>query len=216
MVDAKLVYDRADRSTGVAFVTYQSPRDARDAVHEFDGQSAKGQIIRLNLLPSGPSGPARGASLADRIQPPERSLFDRISGGPPEARADPDDMGGRRRRPRSASPRRRTAVPEHIDRYTPGGRGSRSPIGRRGTPREGGRRPGQRREEGGGRPPRGPREDKKPMSQGKVRKTAAELDDEMADYFGGGGGGAGNGETGAAQNNGASGGVANDDVDMVE
>lgn len=212
MAEARLIYDRADRSTGTAYVTYEDPIDARDAVAEFDGQSAKGQIIRLALLPAGPTGPSKG-SLIDRIQPAPRSLFDRISGGPPEARGDREDMGGRRRRPRSESPRRRTAVPEHIDRYMPGSRGSRSPVRRRGTPREGGRRPGQRREEGP-RPPRGPRE-----GEGRARKpkkTAEELDAEMADYFGGGGA-AGNGDAGGAeQKNGNGGHAANDDIDMVE
>lgn len=197
-------------------MTYKYPRDARDAVADFDGQSAKGQIIRLSLLPAGPSGPAapaKGGSLFDRVEPPSRSLFDRVSGGPPDAR---DDREDRRRRPRSESPRRRTAVPEHIDRYMPGSRGSRSPIGRRGTPREGGRRPGQRREEGGG-PPRGPRAPREGGGErrGKPKKTAEELDAEMADYFGGGGG-AGSGDAGAAQGNGGGNAVATDDVDMVE
>lgn len=199
-------------------MTYKYPRDARDAVNDFDGQSAKGQIIRLSLLPAGPAAPAKGGSLFDCVEPPTRSLFERVSGAPPDARDSREDPGGRRRRPRSESPRRRTAVPEHIDRYMPGSRGSRSPIGRRGagTPREGGRRPGQRREEGGG-PPRGPKAPREGGGErrGKPRKTAEELDAEMADYFGGGSG-AGNGDAGTAQNNGAGNAVVTDDVDMVE
>ena len=103
-------------------------------------------------------------------------------------------------------------MPDHVDRYTPGGRGSRSPVRRRGTPREGGRRPGQRREEGG-RGPRGPKKDDegRPIVQGRPRKTAEELDAEMADYFGGSGEQQGSGDSGAQQQNGASG-----DVDMIE
>lgn len=200
-----------DRSTGTAYVTYKHPRDARDAIADFDGQSAKGQIIRLALLPSGPAGPPKGGSLFDRVEQPSRSLFERVSGAPADVRDDREDFGGRRRRPRSESPRRRTAVPEHVDRYMPGSRGSRSPIRRRGTPREGGRRPGQRREEGG-RPPRGLREGGGER-KGKPKKTAEELDAEMADYFGESSGGNENGDAGASQNNGA---AAVDDVDMVE
>jgi RNA recognition motif-containing protein len=37
-----LTYDRAGRSNGVAFVTYQSPQDAKRAIREFDGANAKG------------------------------------------------------------------------------------------------------------------------------------------------------------------------------
>lgn len=37
-----LVYDRAGRSEGVAYVTYESPQDAKRAVREFDGANAKG------------------------------------------------------------------------------------------------------------------------------------------------------------------------------
>lgn len=102
-------------------------------------------------------------------------------------------------------------MPEHIDRYTPGGRGSRSPVRRRGTPREGGRRPGQRREDSG-RAPRGGRRDDggRPTVQDKPRKTADELDAEMDDYFGGSGEPQGNGGGDAVPQNGAT-----DDVDMI-
>ncbi|EHL02625.1 putative mRNA export protein mlo3 [Glarea lozoyensis 74030] len=36
-----LVYDRAGRSEGVAYVTYESPADAKRAIREFDGANAK-------------------------------------------------------------------------------------------------------------------------------------------------------------------------------
>ncbi len=60
---------------------------------------------------------------------------------------------------------------------------------RRGTPRGGrgeGRRPGDRREERGGRPARKPRTDEEGRSLvgGRPRKTAEELDAEMNDYWG--------------------------------
>jgi len=49
-----LTYDRAGRSEGVAYVTYESAQDAKAAVREFDGANAKGQPIRHSDV----SGPA--------------------------------------------------------------------------------------------------------------------------------------------------------------
>ncbi|KAK3677042.1 hypothetical protein LTR78_003247 [Recurvomyces mirabilis] len=244
LVSCTMNYDRSDRSTGTAWVVYSDPHDARDAVEDFDGQNAQGQKIRVTLVPSGPAergggvsgapggprGPAaRERSLFDRIQPRERSMFERIEGG--GAREDERDGyrggGDRRRRDRSDSPLkngRSLAAPENIDRYVPG-RGSRSPIRRRGTPRESGRRPGARREEsgrgGGGR--RGGRGDAEGAAGGvggrRPKKTAEQLDAEMEDYFG-------KGEkaeesNGAAPNNAANGAAsaaaatADDDTDMI-
>jgi THO complex subunit 4 len=39
-----LVYDRAGRSEGIAYVTYESPADAKRAIREFDGANAKGNL----------------------------------------------------------------------------------------------------------------------------------------------------------------------------
>lgn len=209
VVSVRLLYDRADRSQGTAFVVYDDYEDARQAVHDYDGQNANGQPIRLTLMPSGPSdrgGPR--ASLMDRIEKPPRSLFDRIEDSRDDSRDDPR----RRRRGRSDSPRKggRPAPPD-VDRYMPG-RGSRSPIRRRGTPREGGRRPGQRREETA-KGPRRPRTDDegRPMVGGRPRKTAEELDAEMADYFGGKGDELAPAGNGAAP---AAGGENGADIDM--
>ncbi|KAI9904701.1 hypothetical protein N3K66_001230 [Trichothecium roseum] len=162
-----LRYDRAGRSEGVAFVTYESDRDAREAIKQFDGANANGQPIRLTL-----AGPARNPF--DSAVMPGRPLSERISA--------PGDKA------RSHSPERRytrdDAARKGIDRYIPGGdTGSRSPPRRRGEGRGGrGRRPGARREgndrEGGRGEPRG-----NPRS----KKTQEELDAEMADYFGGNG-----------------------------
>ena len=165
MQSVRLLYDRHDRSEGIAYVTYFETQDAREAIREFDGANAHGQPIRLTMVPFVPSA-GRTAEL------PRRSLFDRIS--------TPDV---RRRRARSASPIRHSdvsrAAPEGIDRYVPGQRGRRSPPRRRGMPRESGRRPGIRRE------PR-PRKDDDGHAfiQGRPRKTQEELDAEMADYWG--------------------------------
>ncbi|KAF2770461.1 hypothetical protein EJ03DRAFT_326358 [Teratosphaeria nubilosa] len=211
--EIRLLYDRMDRSQGTAFVTYEDHRDARDAIDDFDGQNANGQPIRITVMPNGPLGNApdppskAGLSLFDRIQRPPRSLFDRMDPRDKERADSRDDIVGRRRQ-RSDSPRRNArALPENIDRYIPG-RGSRSPIRRRGTPREPGRRPGARREESGrgargGK--RGGRTDAEGHSlvQGRPRKTAEELDAEMEDYWGGGTTAAENGNGAAVESNGA-------------
>lgn len=210
------MYDRTDRSQGVAYVVYEDSRDARRALDDFDGCNANGQPIRLTLLPGGPGrrAPGGGASLFDRMDRPERSLFDRIT--------DSNDDGRDRRRPtRSTSPRRGGggAGPDRVDRYVPGGRSSRSPIGRRGTPqggrREQGRRPGFKREQSnrGGAGRRG--EDSGRLTAGaRPRKTAQELDAEMDDYFN-----KPAEDSGTTQNKGTStvnnGADAGDDVDMV-
>src|SRR5271156_3352629 len=201
---AALRYDRAGRSEGVAFVTYAHVADARTAIAEFDGANAKGQPIRLTLMPLGPnasrSAPTRRENPFDRVENP-RSLFERIEapgGGRGRRRSESPvaDMTGddrsdsRRRGPRrgaagAASQDRRSDVtkppPENIDRYVPGQSSGRSPR-RNG----GGRRPGERRDREGGRAlgrergeNGGPR-----MVNGRPRKTQEELDAEMDDYWG--------------------------------
>ncbi|KAK5134174.1 hypothetical protein LTR08_006834 [Meristemomyces frigidus] len=235
VASVKLLYDRMDRSQGTAFIIYVNPRDARDAMAEFDGQNANGLPIKITMQPTAPAASKESASLFDRMDArPPRSLFDRIDGGG-SARRDDSREDSRRRRARSDSPPRksRAAAPEHIDRYVPSGprsRDSRSPVRRRGTPREGGRRPGARREEsgrgGGGRGAggRGGRTDEegRPLIGGRPRKTAEELDAEMEDYWGkpGGEGGKSNGKVEATGTNGGGGAAAAavgqaEDTDMV-
>ena len=191
----QILYDRSDRSRGTAFVTYSTSRDAQRALRDYNGANAYGQPISVSLLPSGPSGggrPAPGRGLDERITAPQRSLFDRIDDGGA-------GRGGRgERRRRSESPRSRRSdvrgpAPEYIDRYVPGGSGrddsrrrdrdrSRSPM-RRGE--RGGRRGGRRddRDDRSARP-RGDGEGR-PRTGARPRKTADELDAEMADYWGG-------------------------------
>jgi hypothetical protein len=141
-------YDRAGRSTGVALVTYASEASARTAIREYDGANANGQPIHLTLLPSPPPPPppppfsapstTRARNPFDTVQPPSRSLFDRITGRP----SPPPDSGGAsarsdRYRYRSSSPDHRARTgdhwlklpPDNIDRYVPlGSRLSRSPL----------------------------------------------------------------------------------------
>jgi len=168
-----LTYDRAGRSEGIAYVTYESAHDAKKAIREFDGANAKGQPIRLISIPSGPSAARRGPAPA-----PRGSLFDRITP-----------------RTRSESPIRHSDVsgppPSNVDRYVPGrGSRSRSPRPRtRGDSRRDGRRPGARRERGDRNG--GGRGGERLARDGRPRKTQEELDAEMEDYFGGGGGGGG-------------------------
>ncbi|KAG4441312.1 hypothetical protein IFR05_003175 [Cadophora sp. M221] len=190
-----LTYDRAGRSEGVAYVTYESAQDAKAAVREFDGANAKGQPIRLIPIPSGPSG-------GRRAPPPSRSLFDRIT---PAHRA------------RSDSPIRHSDVsgppPTNVDRYVPGGTRSRSRSPR--PRRRDGRRPGARRERGdrtgGGRAGgggAGAGAGERLARDGRPRKTQEELDAEMEDYWGQKENGNGNGGEAPAPNG--------DDIDMIE
>ena len=157
--------------------------DARSAIREFDGANAKGQPIRLSLIPL-----PRKDNPFDRVEKP-RSLFDRIEAPPGRSRrrsespmADVEGDRGYRRAPRRRSPPpadRRSDVtgpaPENIDRYVPGQGGSRSS-----SHRGGGRRPGERRE----RAPRGGRDTNgHQVIGGRPRKTQEELDAEMEDYW---------------------------------
>ncbi|ERF69737.1 hypothetical protein EPUS_07563 [Endocarpon pusillum Z07020] len=239
---AKLMFDRAGRSTGTAYVVYPYVADARKAIREFDGANAKGQPIRLELLP--PTAPAAGRSEPrtrrdnpfDRVENP-RSLFDRV-----------EAPKGRERRARSASPGedrgysgrrngggtgpasrdRRSDIsrpaPEGIDRYVPGRDDSRSSSRRAYGGREGGgRRPGERRERGeragkDGRDGEGHR-----LVNGRPRKTQEELDAEMEDYWGNAGNADGAAPTNGAANPAASAAPAvqvtaagDDDIDMIE
>ncbi|GAP84809.1 putative RNA binding protein [Rosellinia necatrix] len=100
----ELLYDRAGRSEGVAFVTYESRDDASDAIREFNGANAKGQPIHMTIMTSAPR-----RNPFDTATVPGRPLAERIT------------------RPRSLSPNDRG-----IDRYVPeGGRRSHSPRPRR-------------------------------------------------------------------------------------
>ncbi|EAU31444.1 conserved hypothetical protein [Aspergillus terreus NIH2624] len=173
-----LVYDRAGRSEGVAFVTYSRVSDARTAISEFDGANAKGQPIRITLVSTG--GGRRDRNPFDNVERPRGSLFDRVE-RPRNARSlspgGSDGEGGSRRRRGGGGGRRagggggryrRSDVskppPDHIDRYVPGERspGPRASSGRR----QGG---------GGG--------DGRRMVNGRPRKTQEELDAEMDDYW---------------------------------
>lgn len=169
-----------------------------------------GQPIRLALAAAAP--PKRNPF--DTAHMPGRSLADRIT------------------RPRSLSPPPlRYTDNDRVDRYVPG-RGSRSPLPRRrgggggggGSDRGGGRRPGARREAtrqqgqetAAGGQSRG--------RDGRPRKTAEELDAEMADYFQPNAGGGGSGTAapvaaGTTEASSAGGGgqvEGGDDVDMIE
>ncbi|KAI9166956.1 LOW QUALITY PROTEIN: THO complex subunit 4A [Paramyrothecium foliicola] len=161
----QLRYDRAGRSEGIAFVTYERKEDATEAVRQFDGANANGQPIRLTLMASGPS-----RNPFDTAVLPGKPLSERISA-----------PGGRSR---SLSPHRRYGRDDNgrkgIDRYVPDGASrSRSPMPRQ----RGGRRPGARREGGGGRDREGGRGEGRGNPRSK--KTQEELDAEMEDYFGG-------------------------------
>ncbi|KAF4626155.1 hypothetical protein G7Y89_g12006 [Cudoniella acicularis] len=191
-----LVYDRAGRSEGIAYVTYESSHDAKRAIREFDGANAKGQPIRLISIPTGPAAGRRNPF--DSAIVPGRSLADRITLPPG-------------RSSRSESPIRHSDVsgppPSNVDRYVPGrGSRSRSPRPR---PRDG-RRPGARRERGDRRGGRGGGGERL-ARDGRPKKTQEELDAEMEDYWGS----KANGTEAAAEPAPAPAPVT-DDVDMIE
>jgi THO complex subunit 4 len=248
-----LIYDRQDRSTGVAYVVYPDAHDAHAAIDEFNGANANGQPIALTLVPSNPNAytSARGGgggagprSLFERVDAVERRR--RTAAAATDEDDEYDDEYG------NAVPRRssvRDSRPANIDRYVPGmldsdadeapargaeplargggGRGRRGPAGGGGgrdtngagaggrragggghSPRRengGGRRPGQRRGGGGGQRDEQRDPDGHPIVQGRPRKTAEELDAEMADYWGAGGAAAGAGKAAA---------MGDDDIDM--
>ncbi|KAL9018261.1 MAG: hypothetical protein Q9185_004427 [Variospora sp. 1 TL-2023] len=195
-----LRFDRAGRSSGTAFVTYQHLSDARLAIREFDGANAHGQPIRLALLPVAPSHGLRSRAAPirnpfDTVERPSRSLFDRIDD--PRFGNASRSRGGRSRSRSPGMPRRSDVTkppPEGVDRYVPSPAGrsrvrSRSPrrsrggdIGGRG--RGGRERRGGRAENAGARP----------------RKTQDELDKEMEDYWGPAAGGPGGADTAAIRN----------------
>ncbi|OAX82463.1 hypothetical protein ACJ72_03181 [Emergomyces africanus] len=220
-----LLYDRAGRSEGVAFVTYKRLVDAQTAIREFDGANAKGQPITLTLMSPAPVRSA-GRNPFDFAEKPKGSLFDRTEKPrnresrslSPEASDNIDGstgrVGGRLRRSNVSKP-----APDNIDRYVPGqrsprqrgdggGRGrGRRPRDVRGTQERNGSAAGSRRQAGNVRP----------------KKTQEELDQEMEDYWG----------TTAAEHNNANGnGTAtgtiaasstapaaapmDDDIDMIE
>ncbi|KAJ5649835.1 uncharacterized protein N7484_003558 [Penicillium longicatenatum] len=167
VTDLTLVYDRAGRSEGVAYVTYKHLKDAHESVKEFDGANAKGHPIRLTLVPGRRE---QHKSLFDRVERPGRDARSLSPGGARGEQSDGRRRGGRVRRSDVSKP-----APENIDRYIPGERGDRSP--RRNGGRRGGRdtRRNEPRNENGGRR----------TANGRPRKTQEELDQEMEDYWGG-------------------------------
>ncbi|BCR85939.1 putative RNA binding protein [Aspergillus chevalieri] len=217
ILDLSLVYDRAGRSEGVAYVTYNRLSDAKTAIGEFDGANAKGQPIRLTLVPGGGGRGRQDRNPFDNVERPRGSLLDRVERPRDSRSLSPEGAeGGRRRRGRGgagAGPAgRRSDVskppPEHIDRYVPG-QGRRSPTRRNG---------GDGRRRGGGR-----REDGNKTANGRPRKTQEELDQEMEDYWGGSANaGAGAADQEAAQDEpqqvapATTAAAGDDDVDMIE
>ncbi|KAK6542673.1 hypothetical protein TWF694_006617 [Orbilia ellipsospora] len=182
----EIVYDKAGRSEGVAHVIYSNPDEAMLAVDQFDGANAKGQPIRVRIASNqgGPSGRGGRGNASNE----GRSLFERVSGGPPQD-AETDEAGRRdnRRQPRNVTEMRQNARELGIDRYIPGERnGSRD----RRPPRRGGlggERERHRGGRGGGRGGRRNDGEEKTGPTNRPKKTAEELDAEMNDYWGAGG-----------------------------
>lgn len=50
IVKLEMKYDRAGRSEGTAFVTYESHNDAKEAIQEYDGANAAGMLNRADVM----------------------------------------------------------------------------------------------------------------------------------------------------------------------
>ncbi|CCX32347.1 hypothetical protein FPQ18DRAFT_325591 [Pyronema domesticum] len=187
VVKLDLLYDRAGRSEGTAFVTYAHEADALSAIKAYDGANANGQPITLTLVAR--DRVERGPSSVNSAQSRPRSLFDRI--------VPQDGPGGPRERRRSLDDRRdptRKPTPPGIDRYVPPerrrererGGGERTQAGPRPAVghRDGGRGQGRRGGPGGHGGPGGNGErGGRGGNMGRPKKTVEELDAEMNDYF---------------------------------
>lgn len=181
-----LKYDRAGRSEGVAFVTYERESHARKAIQEFDGANAHGQPIYITLISSPSSNnPNAGKSLFERVERP-RSLS-------------PIDNNRERIRPSGRGSK--------IDRYVPADRDDRgrdreknrrdAPIIERGRDGRRRRERGRRGDGGGGAGggnggsgggnSGGGGGGGEGRSGGNIRpkKTLEELDEEMSNYWNG-------------------------------
>lgn len=186
-LSVQLKYDRAGRSEGIAYVTYERERDARRAIDEFDGANAHGQPIQLSIISaaSSASNPNAGRSLFERVERP-RSL----------SPVDRDrDRDRERIRPSGRGSKIDRYVPDDRDRVRERERRDR-PIVDRG---DGGR---DRRRDGGGDRRRGDRGRRggnggnggnggggagggegKNGGGRRPRKTIEELDEEMSNYW---------------------------------
>jgi THO complex subunit 4 len=182
----ELLYDRAGRSEGIAFVTYEVEADATAAIHAYNGANANGQPIKLTLVTRNTAASAGNPGRASQSQP--RSLFDRIGNtnkNPHERRHSADD----RRDPT------RKATPPGIDRYVPPERRRERDRERaQSGPRPVGGRDATRGRRGGGGGGTGAGRENGRDGGGvgrsgnggsfRQRKTVEELDAEMNDYFG--------------------------------
>ena len=183
---SQVIYDKHDRSTGIAFITYQYPEDAKEAIRAFNGANALGQPIGVRLVDD-----TSRINASVTAQSSGRSLFERIEN--PNQRRNRSRSPHRRQRSRSppyreelaedTDDRRRSNVtkapPGHIDRYIPEG-DDRRHTSPRGNPRgDGARRsalPRRGRAHDGGR-----------QINSRPRRTKeeleAELNNDLDSYF---------------------------------
>ncbi|WEW55915.1 hypothetical protein PRK78_001350 [Emydomyces testavorans] len=201
ILSLSLLYDRAGRSEGIAFVTYKRLVDAQTAIREFDGANAKGQPIRVTLIQSSATVPRRNPF--DFAEKPKGSLFDRAERPRRNDRSLSPGSGNEARHRRSDVSK---LPPDNIDRYVPGQRSPRRDGGR-----SRGRRPGDNRDRNDSR--------RETNTSGRPKKTQDELDQEMEDYWGNNARSTRNSGNGNAHNTkvveaGAS--AEDDDIDMIQ
>jgi THO complex subunit 4 len=183
-LNVHLVYDRTDRSTGIAHITYSTYDEAKDAVHEIDGAKAHGQPVSAIIRP-----PPAKRSLFERIEYPAGRRNSADKGRANNRRNnnnssdDAEESGYQSSSRHTYNTSSRTSGDKGtgrpaLDRYVPPQRAGRdrTPRNRDAAPlrpRNGGNRVDRKTESGG----RGGRRNERP------RKTQEQMDMELDDYF---------------------------------
>uniref|UniRef100_A0A2R9AWB3 RRM domain-containing protein n=1 Tax=Pan paniscus TaxID=9597 RepID=A0A2R9AWB3_PANPA len=135
---AKFFIGETNKSRGFAFVTFESPADAKDAARDMNGKSLDGKAIKVEQAtkPSFESG-RRGPPPPPRSRGPPKGLRGgrgRSGGtrGPPSWRRHMDDIK-RGPPPRSGGPPPKRSAPSGPVRSS-SGMGGRAPVSRCGPP----------------------------------------------------------------------------------
>ncbi|PUU74380.1 hypothetical protein B9Z19DRAFT_458052 [Tuber borchii] len=203
----ELKYDRAGRSEGIAFVTYEREADAKRAIAEFDGANANGQPIHLTLVHR--HHQSEGNSLFDRIRAPDSSAPlstnttstardhtrrytdspERDSRRDPTRRPTPPNIDRyvpperRRERPRSSEPAVGGNARRRVTHSGSGGGGGREDRPYNSNSNNNNRRYGNGHATGFGRLGGSGGGGSGGGAGNRVRKTVEELDEEMNNYF---------------------------------
>ncbi|KAI9199250.1 uncharacterized protein BJ171DRAFT_519301 [Polychytrium aggregatum] len=120
---ARIKFDNSGRSDGVAFVEYESVRDATNAISTFDGRSLDEMPMKVAYAPLGRDRSTKTGGIQSRLGPP-------ASGGPissrlgprPSESSRPSRGGARQDDKRSTRPRPATheSLDAEMDQYMTG------------------------------------------------------------------------------------------------